>query len=220
MDDSESAVADLIFEGISVDPDHLLGLLGLPVVFLLAMKGDRGVFLLFVEDFVDGNSMGLGKDIFVFGLSMELGRVLLEGDRFDRFYFLHVEGLALIVEFLILAEGLSQACLVVKTDFLRVFVGLCLDPAPGFVPASPHLDFQITYHLNDHYYIPKHSDSILLHHNYHGDCQTPSPQDQLPQVQQIGHTPGGVRQPSLPRKGLLREPRRLLCLHGDRPQEA
>ena len=110
--------------------------------------------------------MGLGENISVFGLSMELGRVLLEGDRFDRFYFLHVEGLALIVEFFILGEWLSQACLVVKTDFLRVFIGLSLDPAARFVPGSPHLDFQITYHLNDHYYIPKHSYSILLHHNY------------------------------------------------------
>ena len=166
MNNSKSAVANFIFEGISVDTNHLFGLLWLLIIPFLAVKGNRWMFLLFVEDFVNGNSMSLGENISIFSFSVKLGGVLLQGNWFDRFYFLHVEGLALIVEFLIFGEWLSHACLVVKTDFLWVFVGLGLDPTARLVPTSPYLDFQISYHLNDHYYIPKNSYSILLHHNY------------------------------------------------------
>ena len=49
----------------------------------------------------------MGHDFFIFGFCVEFGGMLFEGNGFDRFNFLHVEGLALIIEFLIFGEWLS-----------------------------------------------------------------------------------------------------------------
>ena len=134
-----------------------------PLISFLAVEGDGGLILLVVEYFIDGNPVGMGEDVLVLGLGVEFSGVLLEGDGFDGFGLLHIDSIALIIEFLVLSEGLSQAGLVVKTNFLGVLVGFSPNSSPRLFPATPHLHFQIPYHptitiiflnptINYHYY--------------------------------------------------------------------
>ena len=136
----------------------------------------------------------MGHNFFIFGFCVQFSGMLFEGNWFDWFYFLHIEGLALIIEFLILGEWLSKSSLIVETDFLGVLVGLCLNPSGGVLSTAPDLHFQITYHLNDHYYISKLNyiniiKSLLSHtksSGHHGNCQTYQYQNKLPEMQKIG----------------------------------
>ena len=136
-----------------------------PLVPVLAVEGDGGLVLLVVEYFIDGDPVGLGEDVPVLGLGVEFGGVLLEGDRFDGFGLLHIEGVALIIEFLVLGEGLPQPGLVVKTNFLGVLVGLSPNSPPRLLPAAPHLHFQIPYHptITIIFLNPTINISLLLH---------------------------------------------------------
>lgn len=156
MNDSKSPISNLVLELITIGSNKGLVVLVLPV--LAVVEGDGGMVFLVVEYLVYGDSVGLGENVLVFDLGVELGGVLLEGDRFDGLDFLESEGLTLVIAFLGFEEGLAWARRVVKTDFLGVLIGLGPDPASGFLADRADLDFQVANHLNDHYYIPKPSD--------------------------------------------------------------
>ena len=82
------------------------------------MEGNGRLIFFVMKNFVDSDSMCMRHDIFIFSLCIEFSGMLFEGYGFNRFYFLHIEGLALIIEFLILCERLSQSSLIVETNFL------------------------------------------------------------------------------------------------------
>lgn len=135
----------------------------IPLISVLAVEGDGGLIFLIVEYFIDGNPVGMGEDVPVFGFGVEFGGVLFEGNRFNGFGFLHIDSVALIIEFLVLAEGLPQPSLVVKTNFLGVLVGFSPNSSSRLLPTASHLHFQIPYHptitiiflnptINYHYY--------------------------------------------------------------------
>ena len=142
------------------------------------MKGNGGLFLFVMEDLVDGLAMGLTQNVSVLGLGVEFGRVLLEGDRFDRLAFLEGEGFALVVAFFVFCEGLSGSCGLVEADFFGVLVGLSAYSAGGLLLVISDFDFQVAEHptitiiiLNPSIYLIQYVDD----HN-------PSPEDKLLEV--------------------------------------
>ena len=163
MNNSEGAISYSIFKSISIYSWNRFTLF-FPLLFVFTMEGYRRLIFFVVKYFVNSDAMSLWHDIFVFVLSVQLCWMLFECNWFDWFNFLHIESLALIIEFLVFSEWLSESCLIVETDFLRIFVGLGLYPSRWVLSTGSHLHFQITYHLNDHYYISKLNYYITLHH--------------------------------------------------------
>ena len=90
--------------------------------------------------------MGLGQNVFVFGLGVQFGGVLLEGDRFHWFGLLEGEGLAVIVAFFVFEEGLPGSGRLVETHFFWVLVGLGPDSTGGLFLLASDLHFQVADH--------------------------------------------------------------------------
>ena len=153
MYNSECSVANLVFEGISVDASGLLNLFAYWILFVFTMDRDRRVIFFVMKYFIDGNAMSSGQYIFVSSLSVKLSGVLFECDWFDGLYFFEIESLGFIVKSFAFDKRLSYSWRLIEAYLFGILVGLSLDSTCWIFPSGPDFHFQIADHLNDHYYI-------------------------------------------------------------------
>ena len=78
--------------------------------------------------------------------------VLFEGDGFDWFSFLESESLTVIIVFAMLAERNFRLLGVIESGSFQVLVSLSPNSSRLFFAFASNLDFEVSNHLNDHYY--------------------------------------------------------------------
>lgn len=105
MNDSEGAVAYLILESIASRTSQTTRFLALSFFPILPMQRQGRLVTLIAKNFINCDSVSLGEDFSVLGLSIELGGSLLEGDGFDGSLLLEGERFAFVIGFAVFCEG-------------------------------------------------------------------------------------------------------------------
>ena len=113
---------------------------------------------------------------------------------------------------------------VIESSSFEVLVGLRPNPSGLFFALASNFHFEVSYHLNDHYYnstiYSLHQKFIKSYHVVSKNSKLhPSPPNHLPQVLQVGTPPNGIHQLSLSIKNLSIKSGLLLCMCRIRSQE-